>query len=200
MCKNCQTKPVYQLTNKRRFCKSCFCEYLERKVFKTIRKFNMIQNEEKQIFILQGPKTHVLLHILQKFAKLRNEKISFKRIKTLRPTKGKKIIVALTDTLDNTARRMIEMQMSKKISKISSLNPIHKERAILQIQPLYFCLDKELEIYAKIKNLRFSRNQLATKFQSKLHHFLEKMEEKHPEIKHAVVNAFTQLRASLNKN
>ena len=47
MCKQCQTNPVYEFTNKRKVCKTCFIRWFQKKFLYTIRKFGMIDREDK---------------------------------------------------------------------------------------------------------------------------------------------------------
>lgn len=42
MCKNCEINPVYEFTNKRKVCKTCFIRWFDKKFFYTIRRFNMV--------------------------------------------------------------------------------------------------------------------------------------------------------------
>ena len=46
MCRQCELKPVYEFTNKRKLCKRCFIRYFQKKVLYTIRKFEMIGKED----------------------------------------------------------------------------------------------------------------------------------------------------------
>ena len=47
MCKQCETKPVYEFTNQRKLCVACFTSWFRKKVFYTIRKFGMIKNGDR---------------------------------------------------------------------------------------------------------------------------------------------------------
>jgi tRNA(Ile)-lysidine synthase TilS/MesJ len=135
---------------------------------------------------------------------MRNENVSFKRFKTQDDIKYKasseKVIVALTDTLDDTATKLIEVQTSKGVNDLFWLSPVYKKKNLVYIKPLYLCLDNELRIYARIKNLKFSRDKCLTKRQEKINDFLGKMEKKHPEIKHATVNAFLKVLPILKRD
>jgi len=76
MCKQCQEKPVYELTNKRKFCKNCFCIYFEKKVFAAIRKYGMISENDRIAVACSGGKdSTVALHILNRLAKKRKQEI-----------------------------------------------------------------------------------------------------------------------------
>lgn len=46
MCKLCESKPVYEFTNKRKVCKSCFVKYFQKKFLTTIRKFEMVKRQK----------------------------------------------------------------------------------------------------------------------------------------------------------
>ena len=69
-CKNCKTKPVIQLTNNNvKLCKSCFIRYFEKKVLKTIRKFQLLDKEDNVAVALSGGKDSLtVLYILNKLA------------------------------------------------------------------------------------------------------------------------------------
>ncbi len=47
MCKQCQTNPVYEFTNKRKICKTCFVRWFEKKFLYTIRRFELIKKLPK---------------------------------------------------------------------------------------------------------------------------------------------------------
>lgn len=70
MCKRCQEKPVYKLNNGRQFCSKCFTRYYERKVFRTIKKYNLIQKGDKIAVAASGGKdSTTLLFLLKKFSR-----------------------------------------------------------------------------------------------------------------------------------
>ena len=43
MCKQCEQNPVYEFTNKRKLCKSCFIKYFDKKVLYINWKFDLIK-------------------------------------------------------------------------------------------------------------------------------------------------------------
>ena len=43
MCKQCETNPVYEFTNKGKLCKMCFVRWFQKKFLYTVRKFKMIE-------------------------------------------------------------------------------------------------------------------------------------------------------------
>jgi uncharacterized protein (TIGR00269 family) len=72
MCKLCQIKPVFKLPNKT-LCKSCFIKYFEKKVFKTIRKFNLLKLDDKIVVAVSGGKDSItVLYLIQKYLKRKN--------------------------------------------------------------------------------------------------------------------------------
>lgn len=76
-CKKCEEKPVIQLPNSNiKLCKSCFIKYFEKKTFRTIKKYNLINRKEHIMVAVSGGKDSLsLLHLLNRFAL---KKIEFK--------------------------------------------------------------------------------------------------------------------------
>ncbi|HLC54912.1 MAG TPA: TIGR00269 family protein [Candidatus Nanoarchaeia archaeon] len=67
-CKSCKQFPVYATQNHEHLCKNHFSRYFERKVFKTITKYKMIEKADKIAVALSGGKdSSVLLYLLNKF-------------------------------------------------------------------------------------------------------------------------------------
>ncbi len=48
-CKRCKTEPVIKLHSGVSLCKKCFTKYFERKVYKTISKYRLIEKKDKKI-------------------------------------------------------------------------------------------------------------------------------------------------------
>jgi len=74
VCKQCKINPVIQLTNSNiKLCKNCFFRYFEKKVFKTIRQYKLIDKKDKKIAVAcsGGKDSTVALYILNKFASKR---------------------------------------------------------------------------------------------------------------------------------
>ncbi|MBU2634531.1 MAG: TIGR00269 family protein [Nanoarchaeota archaeon] len=76
MCKICKTKPIIQLTNTNiSLCKSCFLKYFEKKTFKTIKKYDLIEKNDKILVAISGGKDSLtVLNILNKL----RERLLFK--------------------------------------------------------------------------------------------------------------------------
>ena len=70
-CKLCKTKPVINLTNNKvQLGSRCFIRYFERKVLKTIRQYNLIENNDNIIVAVSGGKDSLsCLYLMNKIAK-----------------------------------------------------------------------------------------------------------------------------------
>ncbi len=158
-------KIVWTFTNKRQLTKSEFLNYIERKIWRTIRKYNMLPKSKK--FILKPSKdlnTQILKHILDK------------KFPTL--TKGKPNIQ--TQNMSQIAEQIMKNILKGKY-KDKKLLPNNK--------PLYFISNKELELYAKLTNIKSIKIKQDKKIQKLFNKFLEK----NPDLEHNIVNAFLQL-------
>ncbi len=71
-CKLCQTKPVITLISGRKLCKNDFIKYFEKKVFKTIAKYNLVDKNDRIAVAISGGKDSLtLLYLLNKFVSSR---------------------------------------------------------------------------------------------------------------------------------
>lgn len=180
MCKNCEIEPVYEFTNQRKLCKNCFVHWFEKKFLYTVRKFKMFSLNEKVSFKNDnGVQSKVLeecLKILEKGS----------RISLLKPNLKKRYDkFALNSTLDKESYEFIEALIkNKKINK--EILPVNKKF----VRPLYLFLDKEVEIYAKIKNIKYTEKKEKT---NEWKEFMEKLEKIHPEIKQATIQSYLKI-------
>lgn len=79
-CKKCIEKPVINLKNNSTLCKQCFLKYFQRKALKTIKKFKMLDKEDKIAVALSGGKDSLsVIYILSLIAE-RNPKIKLEAI------------------------------------------------------------------------------------------------------------------------
>ena len=78
MCKRCETKPIIKLISGEGLCKTCFFNYFEKKVRKTIRVNNLIGKKENLLVAVSGGKDSlsVLDVLLSIYKGNRNVKIS----------------------------------------------------------------------------------------------------------------------------
>lgn len=182
MCNLCKTKPVYEFTNKRKICKTCFIRYFQKKVLYTIRKFSMIKRGDKIYYKKSGDfKGVVLKHVL--------EMISSKSdviLITTKSNKTKATKIALADNIDSVSEEIINALIKGKLKKLK-MSPYEGK----MIKPLYLFTDKEISLYAKLRGLKVNKEKLVVS--SGASGFVNRMEDKHPEIKRAIVNSFLEL-------
>jgi tRNA(Ile)-lysidine synthase TilS/MesJ len=95
------------------------------------------------------------------------------------------IKVAVDFTLDIEADEIVHAMIKKDAKKLKVL-PVDGKI----IRPLYLFLDKEVLLYAKIRKLRFKEKKVV---KDKISKFVDLMEEKHPEVKRAIVNSYLKL-------
>lgn len=181
MCIKCKTSPVYEFTNKRKVCKTCYIRWFEKKFLYTIRKFGMIQKGD-----IIGYKTKKDFRgaALENLMKMYSIKAPIKIVKL--PTKIKTTKVALDSTADSESLEILNIIVKKDISGLEKNFPTNNKK----IKPLYLFLDKEVLLYAKLKNIRFKKNKNK---ENKLKNFIDDLEKKHPEIKFAIVQGALKL-------
>lgn len=180
MCKQCETNPVYEFTNKRKLCKTCFVHYFEKKVLYTIRKFGLIKQREIIGYKKASDFKSVVLDRILTFISEKSEitlvKIPNKKVKK----------IAVNSSLDSESERIIKILIGGKSEGLEKCFSIEKN----MIKPLYLFLDEEILLYAKLKNLKFTEKK---KKKSKIANFLGELEKKHPEVKRATVNSILEL-------
>ena len=172
MCHLCNAKPVYEFTNKRKLCRNCFIHWFEKKFLFINRKFNMIKKGDIIAIKGEGYKKEALKYVLDNFKNKLMIKIN---------NKGNKI--AISDTIGSESNKIIDVLINKNINKSPSLKPINNKI----IKPLYLFTDEEVLLYAKLKGLKYKPS---TKKIDNLTYFLNNLEQKHPEVKRAVVNSY----------
>jgi len=185
MCKLCEIKPVYQFTNKRKVCKNCFIQYFQKKVLYTIRKFKLANHSD-----IIGYKDNRTFQdvVLEDVLKIFSTKSRAEIIKL--PSKKKTNKIAISNTLDFEAEKIVHTLVKEDISKLKDVASIQKIKNKVYIKPLYLFLDEEVLLYAKLKNLKFKK--ISSK-KDKLTLFVEDLEKKHPEIKRAILNYYLEL-------
>lgn len=183
MCKLCEISPVYEFTNKRKLCKRCFINYFNKKFLYTIRKYNLIKQEERIYYYSSNNVNEV---VLEKMLNLFLDKYNFNLVKLDKNKPSGKYKLALSECIDDQAKSIFSNIIFKDSSKLNSFLPIYKNN----IRPLYFFLEEEILLYAKLNNLKFKpikRNK------DKLDSFLEELETQHPEVKRAMVNSLLKI-------
>ncbi len=172
MCKQCELKPVYEFTNKRKLCKNCFVRYFQKKVLYTIRKFKMIQ---------KGDTIYCENSLVKRVLGFFEERgiISF----TADKKKANKI--AVSDNLDKESNKIIHEVIKGNLKNLKS-EPTSKKT----IKPLYLFLDDEIKLYAKLNGINCEGKKVK---QDRITKFVNNLEIKHPEIKRAIVNSYLEL-------
>ncbi len=181
MCNFCETQPVYEFTNQRKLCKTCFVRYVEKKFFYIIRRFEMVSKNDIITYENKGNFRDAVLEVL---LKMFGERAPVKIVKFNSKIKFDRKVVS--STIDVFAEKMIYDLFKKNVKNFEELKPVEKKI----IKPLYLFLDEEILLYAKLKKLKF-KNQKEQKNEISL--FVDDLEKKHPEIKRAIVNSYLEL-------
>lgn len=177
MCNQCSTKPVYEFTNKRKVCKTCFIRWFEKKFLYTIRKFDMVSRGEIVFYKKEKDfRSAVLEEVLKMFGKNGEIKIA---------TKGEHNKLALADTTDIIARNVVKEIVDGKL-EFKKYKPVEGKI----IRPLCLFLDEEMLLYAKLKGLKFDK---VVEKKNKIDVFIDELEKKHLEVKHAIVKGYLGL-------
>jgi tRNA(Ile)-lysidine synthase TilS/MesJ len=197
MCNLCSSKPVYEFTNKRKLCKTCFIDYFQKKVLYTIRKFGMIKPGDVIEYKKESGFKGAVLSEMLRFIATKME-ISLNLGKTGKAGKGKKI--ASTSSLDSEADDIVKTLINGNASGLKKFLPVVGN----VIKPLYLFLDEEILLFARLKNLKFKQEKTEKQTESlknkqvvlkkdKIKKFEDEFEKKHPEVKRAIVNSILEL-------
>lgn len=194
MCRQCERNPVYEFTNQRKLCRNCFIKYFQKKFLYTIRKFRMIKDGD---IIGYFKSTHFRVVVLEDILKLISKERNIKLVKLSIKKRGEylssiarryKVDKLAWATTSDMASEFIISNIIKWDSETlaEDTGPVEfltKNAKI--INPLYLFLDEEILLYARIKKLKF---KLIKEKKDKISSFIDELEEKHPEIKRAIVN------------
>ena len=159
-------KVVWEFTNQRKLNKKEFLNYVERKVFRTIRKYSMLPENRKIVLKKSEDLNTVFLkHILeQKFS------VSFS-------TKSQFSIKNLSDISEEIFKNLLS-------GKFEGPKNTKKE-----FFPLYDISDKEIEVYASLVGL----NGKKSKRDERIQELFERFMKKNPDLEHNIVNAMEQI-------
>ncbi|MCK5624331.1 hypothetical protein KAI04_00635 [Candidatus Pacearchaeota archaeon] len=172
-------KYVYEFTNQRKLTKSEFLKYFQKKVLYTIRKFEMIKNNDLIFYENKGDFRGV---VLEDVLKMFSEKADIKLVKR-NNFKAKK---AISSTIDMGSDKFIHELIKGKVENLRDLKAVQGK----VIKPLYLFLDEEVLLYAKLKGLKFRKED---EKKDNISNFIGNLEEKHPEIKRAIINSYLEL-------
>jgi hypothetical protein len=144
-------KTVWTFTNKRELDKNQFIDYVERKVFRTIRKHQILPQDK--VIILKKANTlnaQILKQILQ---------TKFQVKHSTKPNIS-------TDNLSQAAEDIF-----KKITKGNFKNKPKTNAPLIQLS------DKEIELYAKLKNIKGEKRKQDKTIQALFNKFLSKNQD-----------------------
>ena len=162
-------KTVWTFTNKKKLDKSQFIDYVERKVFRTIRKYSMLPKDK----IIKIKKSSDLNTII---------------LKEILETKFK-VKISTKSNLSSDNLSQVAEDIFKNVIKgrYKGSSPDNK--------PLYFLSDKEVELYAKLKNIKGDKRKRDKKIQLLFEKFLIKNQD----LELNVIKAMAQFNIK-NKN
>jgi hypothetical protein len=163
-CKSCANIPVWKFTNKKQLCKNCFCDYFERKVFATIRKFNLMP--KNRIFLIRKDNS-VNLNVLS-FVLKKKFQVKFSNKSNIDSN-------SLSQIAEDIFFNALNGNFNIKIKKLS---------------PLHYLTDTEIDLYAGLKNIKGKERQENRKIKE----LFSKFRDKNPDLEHNIVNAFEQMR------
>lgn len=150
------------------FCRSHFVENIERRVKKDIRQNNLIEKDE--ILLVKEPLSrHFVENVINVPVKI-----------------GKKGREVLLWTMDDEILVFLDTLFSGKKVKGSGIG-IKKGR----IKLFRTVTDKELEAYAKIKGIRFSRKK--TESEKKILAELDRLEKDHKETRFSLIKSIEEI-------
>jgi spore coat protein CotH len=142
---------VWKFTNGRELNKSEFINYFERKVFRTIRKFQMLP--ENKTFTLNKSSdlnTIILEQILETKFQIKH---------TVKPNTDSS---NLSQIAENTFQKITKGNFNYKTPNNA---------------PLIYLSDKEVELYAKLKNIKGTKRKQDKKIQALFEKFLNKNQD-----------------------
>ncbi|MFH1249093.1 MAG: hypothetical protein V1660_02985 [archaeon] len=124
------------------------------------------------------------------------KKITDKRGIAIKESRSKGLI-AIPMSLDEEAFLIIN-EFLKKSPSFKMMGPIIKQKGFTFIKPLYFCSEHEIYLYCSINHIKITKKQdEKDKIKQSMISFVNLMEQKHPEIKNAIVNAYLEINSVL---
>lgn len=173
-------KYVYEFTNQRKLTKAEFLKWFQKKVLYIIRKFKMIKNNDFVVYENKGDFRGVVLEdVLKMFA----EKAD---IKLMKNKSNKSTKIAIPATTDTESDKLVHNLIKGNAKSLKELGPVVGKI----IKPLYLFLDEEVLLYAKLKKLKYKKK---VEKKDKISNFIDDLEQKHPEIKRAIINSYLEL-------
>jgi hypothetical protein len=177
MCKKCETNPVYEFTNKRKLCDRCYLQWFRKRFLYTFRKFEV--NSRDTYFYIK-PRNELNTIVIKDLFEYFKEKLKYSF------TQKKSYVKILPNTLDDTSFNLINEIFLGEIKNWKKEKAFEKDF----FKPLYLFLEKEVLIYARIRKLKYKKEE---KVKSNIFHLIQNLEKNHPEIKHSIVNSFLSI-------
>jgi hypothetical protein len=164
---------VWEFTNQRKLNKKDFLNYVERKVFRTIRKYSMLPENRKIVLKTSDDlNTIVLKHILEtKFPVSFSTKSSFS-----------------SDNLSDISEKSFNNILNGKFEEPKNSSKLK--------MPLSDISDKEIKVYASLVGLKGKKKKRDKRIQELFERFMKK----NPDLEHNIVNAVEQLQGEKNKD
>lgn len=94
--------------------------------------------------------------------------------------------IALNSSIDSGAEEIVKELIKGNAVNLKKSLPVKGKI----IKPLYLFLDEEILLYAKLKKLKFKPTK---EKENKISKFLNESEEKHPEVKRAIINSLLEI-------
>jgi len=147
---------VWTFTNQRKLNKKEFIDYVERKVFRTIRKHQMLPKDK----IITLKKDNSLNTIVLK--KIIETKFQVKLISTTDNRQPNTISANLSQIAEDTFKEILKGNFKKQIPNNA---------------PLAQLSDKEIELYSKLTNIKGAKRKQDKKIQNLFDKFLKKNQD-----------------------
>ena len=168
-CEKCSKKAAIDINYLPKLCKVCFCRLIEKRIRKFTRINQVFKRNDKVITV-----GDVCNYFVKSIAK--DLPMAVKNVKTMpKPRKGFKILAPWT--LDDENNQFLEfLFLNKKPQKQSFI------KLLLPVT------DQETALFAKIKKLNFKPN----KKNPAITNFIEKLQEKYPEVKFSLLKSLAE--------
>ena len=145
-------KTVWTFTNQRELNKSQFIDYIERKVFRTIRKYQMLP-EDKIIKLEKSENINTV--VLKKILETKFQ-VKFSSTPNLSSDN-------LSQVAEDTFRHILRGDFGYKLPA--------------EDHPLIYLSDKELELYAQLKEIKGTKRKQDKKIQALFNKFMKKNQD-----------------------